>query len=76
MFKRGLYRHYKGGLYHLMCIARHTETAEPVAVYVNLTGPRERGWSCRPMRGPGGFDEFVVWPDGLSRPRFTAEDKL
>ena len=29
----GIYRHYKGNLYQLLHIARHSETEEPLAVY-------------------------------------------
>ena len=29
----GLYRHYKGGLYTLICVGRHSETAEWLATY-------------------------------------------
>lgn len=76
MFKKGLYKHHKGGLYHLVCVARHTETGEPMAVYVSLSDAHEKGWHARPMRGPAGFDEFVAWPDGLDRPRFTEVGKL
>ena len=29
----GLYRHYKGGLYTLICVARHSETGEWLVTY-------------------------------------------
>jgi hypothetical protein len=29
------YRHYKGGIYELICIAKHTETEEKLVVYKN-----------------------------------------
>lgn len=29
----GLYRHYKGGLYTVLCSARHSETEEWLVVY-------------------------------------------
>lgn len=29
----GLYRHYKGGLYTVLCTARHSETEEWLVVY-------------------------------------------
>jgi hypothetical protein len=76
MFRTGLYRHCDGGLYRVVCVARHSETGEPMAIYINLEdvdGPR---WNARPMKGPAGFDELVAWPDGLSRPRFTEVGKL
>ena len=34
----GLYRHYKGGLYEVLDIARHSETLEPLVVYRALYG--------------------------------------
>lgn len=30
-----LYRHYKGGLYRVLYLAKHTETMEELVVYVN-----------------------------------------
>ncbi|MFT8862041.1 MAG: DUF1653 domain-containing protein [Acetobacter fabarum] len=31
--KPGLYRHYKGGLYTLLCVGRHSETEEWLVTY-------------------------------------------
>ncbi|MEO5959502.1 MAG: DUF1653 domain-containing protein [Opitutaceae bacterium] len=36
----GLYRHYKGGEYRVVGMARHSETLEPVVVYEALYGGR------------------------------------
>ena len=37
--KRGIYRHYKGSLYELVDVARHSETLEELVIYRNvLTG--------------------------------------
>lgn len=44
--KPGLYRHYKGGEYRVLGLARHSETLEPVAVYRALYG--EGGLWVRP----------------------------
>lgn len=38
---RGRYRHYKGGEYELIDIARHSETEELMAVYRPLYGDQE-----------------------------------
>jgi len=60
------YRHYKGGTYTLLYRGRLSEERETeVAIYVS----HERGqvW----VRPWAMFHEFVMWPDGVERPRFT-----
>ncbi len=42
----GRYRHYKGGLYEVLGVARHSETDEELVVYRPLYG--ERGLWVRP----------------------------
>ena len=39
--KRGIYRHYKGGEYELLAIAKHSETLEKMVVYRALYGEKE-----------------------------------
>ena len=34
----GLYRHYKGGVYEVLGLARHSETLEPLVIYRPLDG--------------------------------------
>ncbi len=36
MIKKGIYRHFKGGLYELIDIARHSETEEKMIIYRSL----------------------------------------
>jgi hypothetical protein len=36
--KKGVYRHYKGGLYELIDVARHSENEEEFVVYRTLYG--------------------------------------
>lgn len=36
--KPGKYRHFKGGEYELLAIAKHSETLEPMVVYRALYG--------------------------------------
>lgn len=36
-----VYRHFKGGLYRIMCFATHTETGEKLVVYQALYGAYE-----------------------------------
>lgn len=40
-FVKGIYRHYKGNLYELLSVAKHSETLEPVIVYKALYDGRE-----------------------------------
>lgn len=64
-----IYRHYKGNCYKALCIATHTETEEPMAVYQALYG--ECGIWVRPLAM---FLEDVSLPDGTKVPRFTPVD--
>ena len=61
----GTYRHCKGNLYHLIGIARHSETLEPLAVYRALYG--EGGLWVRPLAM---FLETIEI-DGETKPRFA-----
>ena len=42
----GRYRHYKGGMYEVLGVARHSETEEELVVYRPLYG--DRGLWVRP----------------------------
>ena len=73
----GLYHHYKGGYYLLLGVAAHSETEEPMAVYVSLDATRPGlRMRVRPLHGPAGFCSYV--DDGkVSRPRFMhVADKI
>jgi hypothetical protein len=61
----GEYEHYKGNHYHVLSVARHSETLEPMVVYQALYG--EHGIWVRPAAM---FTEQVTI-DGTSRPRFA-----
>ena len=61
----GRYRHYKGGEYEVMAVARHSETHEPLVVYRPLYNGT--GWWVRPHAM---FVEDVV-VDGVRQPRFA-----
>ena len=65
MITPGTYRHYKGNLYEVVDVARHSETEEQLVVYRALYG--ERGLWVRPLAM---FSETVV-VDGVEVPRFT-----
>ncbi len=61
----GIYRHYKGNLYRVVGLARHSESLEPVVVYEALYG--ERGLWVRPAAM---FSGDVVH-GGVRQPRFA-----
>lgn len=60
----GRYRHYKGGEYEVIGVARHSETHEPQVVYRPLYN--QTGWWLRPHAM---FFETVT-VDGATHPRF------
>jgi hypothetical protein len=64
MIKPGRYRHYKGGEYEVLGIAKHSETDEDFVVYRQLYGAR--GLWVRPMEMFG----QTVMIDGENVPRF------
>ena len=41
MFKKGIYKHYKGNRYELLEVATHSETLEKMIVYKALYGNGE-----------------------------------
>ena len=63
-----VYRHFKGGLYRIMCLATHTETEEKLVVYQTLCG------ECKVYARP--YDMFASevdhekYPDCAQRYRF------
>ena len=61
----GKYRHYKGGEYEVIGVARHSETEESLVVYRPLYG--ERGLWVRPLEM---FKESAAAP-GHQPPRFA-----
>lgn len=61
----GKYRHFKGGEYEVLGVARHSETREPLVVYRPLYD--DSGLWARPV---GMFLETVTH-NGESVPRFA-----
>ena len=61
----GRYRHYKGGEYEVMAVARHSETLEDVVVYRPLYN--DSGWWVRPYAMS--VERVVI--DGVEQPRFA-----
>lgn len=60
----GRYRHYKGGLYEVIALAKHSETLEELVIYRSLTEP-EKVWA-RPKQ----MWAETVTVDGKTRLRF------
>jgi hypothetical protein len=65
MLKIGKYRHFKGGMYEVIGVAKHSETLEETVVYRALYGDGEL-W-VRPLSM---WNETVVY-NGQTVPRFT-----
>lgn len=63
----GLYRHFKGGLYRVEGVARHSETLEEMVVYRALYG--EGGLWVR----PAAMWNETVTHEGVLQPRFAPE---
>lgn len=62
----GRYRHYKGGEYRVLHLARHSETNEVLVVY-EIIQPEPSFW----VRPAAMFVETVVLPSGERAPRFA-----
>ena len=63
--RSGRWRHFKGGEYEVICVARHSETEEDMVVYRALYG--EGGVWVR----PAAMWLEMVERDGVTVPRFT-----
>ena len=63
----GLYKHYKGKIYDVIGIARHSETLEEVVVYKATYQPEGENLWVRPRRM---FEETMTI-NGKSVPRFS-----
>lgn len=46
----GLYKHYKGNIYEVIGVARHSETLEDLVVYKALYQPEGENLWVRPLR--------------------------
>ena len=61
----GKWRHFKGGEYEVLGIAKHSETLEPMVIYRSLYG--EGGLWTRPLS----MWNDTVERDGIAYKRFT-----
>ena len=68
MIKTGIYRHFKGGRYEVIGLAKHSETMEDMVVYRALYG--DGGLWVRPASM---WNETVVH-EGKTVRRFAFED--
>ena len=59
MVEPGLYKHYKGNLYEVICMAHHSETLEEMVVYKALYKTKF-GESSVWVRPAKMFEELVV----------------
>ncbi len=66
----GRYRHFKGNEYEVICIARHSETEEPMVVYQALYGDGDV-W-CRPAEM---WNERII-RNGVAYRRFYRLDRI
>ena len=70
MIERGIYKHFKGGIYMVMGTAIHSETEELMVVYMPLYGNYQM--TVRPLKM---FSEEVTH-DGSVVPRFKLEKAI
>ncbi|HYF12893.1 MAG TPA: DUF1653 domain-containing protein [Candidatus Paceibacterota bacterium] len=63
----GVYKHYKGTLYKVLFIARHSDTEEELVIYQDIEHP-EKIWA----RAPSVFMEDVEI-NGKTFPRFELQ---
>lgn len=62
----GLYKHYKGNIYEVMCVAKHSETLEDMVVYKATYQKEGENLWVRPLKM---FFETVV-VEGIEKKRF------
>jgi hypothetical protein len=70
LIRAGIYKHYKGGFYKVISIAKHTETKEDMVVYKSVNDEHQL-W-VRPLKM---FNEKVK-VDGKEIPRFQYIEKI
>ena len=62
---RGRYRHFKGSIYEVICVAKHSETLEDMVIYRSVTEP-QKVWA-RPLS----MWNETVEHEGVTIRRFT-----
>lgn len=66
----GLYRHYKGNMYRVHQVVRHSETLEELVLYETLYENKAGKWWVRPLAM---FLENVC-VEGQEQPRFALQE--
>jgi hypothetical protein len=67
--KSGVYRHFKGNIYHVLGVAENTETRELTVIYIPQYGEHMGKLSCRDLKM---FLEEVDRPElNYKGPRFA-----
>ena len=64
----GIYRHFKGGMYYVICVATHTETREQMVAYQALYGAHE--YFVRPYAMFASEVDREKYPDVTQKYRF------
>ncbi len=62
--KKGIYRHYKGHIYRVLCMATHSEDLSPMVIYQDTTDA-SKIWAR-----PAGMWNETVEKDGKTFRRF------
>ena len=69
MIQKGIYRHYKGNLYEVIGMAKHSETVEDMVIYKALYG------DCETWVRPAYMWDEIIEVNGEQVKRFTLEQK-
>lgn len=67
------YKHFKGAIYKVFCIAIHTETEEIEVIYSNIKNPKK--FYARPLEMFTSDVDAQKYPDHAGEKRFTLLEK-